>query len=260
MIVDRTVTIANTRPIASVELYYDNNRNGSRQVTHRVAIDYNYQDNTTIVSFEDSTISLSFGGRIRFAQGLSGISPYQEYLKAGGSDDYLTWYSKLTVGIPDAPADGNCYVRRNGEWIVFTGCPDDEDPPQGPVPAENEIYYGFISAENTGDTTNVAALTEDMIMSAVAKGTVVKSSDLSDRPIKLNPSAYSWVFALVPSTKKVLKDDGLGGKVQFLLDNGIPNSGANKIQFTLGDLVFDMYGELQIVTAETTLYIESVVQ
>ena len=215
--------------------------------------------------FEDSTLVLTNGGRVRFAQGLSGISPYQEYLASGGVDDYLTWYEKLTIGLQDAPSDGNCYVRNNGEWVLLGSCsgdsPDTPEPDE-PVPAVGELYYGYIPMDLEDETTSsVKELKEDFINKAITEGTFIKSTDMTDRAIELSPTGYSWLVALVPSDKKVLKDDGLGGKVPFLLDNLVPGTitGANKHPFVFDNKIFDMYGEIQIVSGITTLYIESAV-
>ena len=123
-IVANSVSLNGVKPIASVELYFndpdDPGEKKSRQVTHLVTIHYCYTDNRTHVYFTGSDLGLTLGGVIRFAQGISGVSPYQEYLNAGGTDTYLDWYNHLSGGIADAPDDGKLYARQNGAWVELT--------------------------------------------------------------------------------------------------------------------------------------------
>lgn len=183
-------------------------------------------------------------------------------LKAKRSDGSI---QNIIAGIPEAPKDGKFYVRKDGEWVALSDYPGGgggggDEPPVGPVPADNIMYVGYISVLDTADAGSVKELSSTMIKKAVEKGTLIKTEDLSDRALEFTAPEYSWIVALVPSTKRVLKDDGLGGKVPFTLDNGMTGSGVNDYEYVLDDCTFDMYGELQIVSGKTTLYVESITQ
>ena len=120
-VIANAVMFNGTKPIASVELYFDDpddpGEKKSRQVTHLVTIHYCYTDNRTHVYFPVPDLDTSLGGVIRFAQGISGVSPYQEYLNSGGTDTYADWYAHFTAMVPEAPMDGRMYVRCAGEWV-----------------------------------------------------------------------------------------------------------------------------------------------
>ena len=57
-------------------------------------------------------------GRIRFAQGVAGMTQYQEYIAQGGTLDYNSWISAVHNTMEEAPQDGNFYCRRNGRWVA----------------------------------------------------------------------------------------------------------------------------------------------
>lgn len=122
-VVANAVMFNGTKPVATVELYYndpdDPDEKKTRQVTHLVTISYCYTDNRTHIYFTGEDLDLTKGGRIRFAQGISGISPYQEYCDAGGSDTYAAWYAHFNAMVPEAPTDGKMYVRCAGEWVAL---------------------------------------------------------------------------------------------------------------------------------------------
>ena len=121
-IIANAVTLTGVKPIATVELYFDDPADPGEvktlDVTHRVTIHYCDIDNKTHVYFTDQTLDLSRGGRIRFAQGVSGMTQYQEYLNNGGTLDYNTWINAVQNTMEEAPQDGNFYCRRNGRWVA----------------------------------------------------------------------------------------------------------------------------------------------
>ena len=123
---------------------------------------------------------------------------------------------------------------------------------------DSAMWYGYITAEVAGSITSVTQITAEMLAAAKAAGTVTQAETASaiGKVTLANVPAYSWVAALLPSGLKAVKDDGLGGKVAFSLNNGASGSGANGTELTLGDTKLNVYGELQIVTAQTTIYIE----
>ena len=159
-IIANAVSLTGVKPIASVELYFDDpddpDEIKSRQITHLVTIDYCYTDNRTHVYFTGSDLDLTLGGVIRFAQGISGVSPYQEYLAAGGTDDYLTWYSTLTGGLPEAPSDGKLYARKNAAWVEVTagsgsGSGGGSGGGSEPDPGEDDPFDNLVDPGNYSD-------------------------------------------------------------------------------------------------------------
>ena len=310
-IIANAVSLNGVKPIASVELYFDDpddpDEKKSRQVTHLVTIHYCYTDNRTHVYFASPDLDTSLGGVIRFAQGIGSVSPYQEYLNAGGTDDYLTWYARLTAGIEDCPDDGQLYVRRHGEWVLLPGATGsitvtitgtdtgawylDGSPvahtsgetvttDAGPhtvsfrtvpgmvspeaqtvsvprngtasvagvyTPASQRIYYGTI---NDGSTYAISQITADMLADLTAETPGLTSS----AAIATIPGSLTCI--LVPEGFTVLKDDGFGGRVPFELHNGAADTGANGALLTLDGMTYRAFGEFNLVTGTTIIYIE----
>ena len=248
-IIANSVMFNGIKPIATVELYYndpdDPDEKKSRQVTHLVTIEYCDTDNRTHVFFAGEDLDLSLGGRIRFAQGISGVSPYQEYLAAGGSDDYLTWYSHLSAGIPEAPADGKTYARKSKQWVQI----DSEIPgvTPGPEPGDDAIYYGYITDPALTSVTQITAAHLEQL-------TRVTAAELGKTSLGIVP-AGSWPVVIVPAGYAAFKDDGLGGLAPFALDNGMTGTGANGI--ALED-IGRVYGEFKLAAAEIFIYVRPV--
>ena len=121
-IIANAVTLSGVRPVASVERYFDDPDDPgevkAESITHRVTIHYCDTDNRTHVYLTDQTLDTSLGGRIRFAQGVAGMTQYQEYLAQGGTLDYNSWISAVHNTMEEAPQDGNFYCRRNGRWVA----------------------------------------------------------------------------------------------------------------------------------------------
>ena len=108
---------------------------------------------------------------------------------------------------------------------------------------EQDLTYeiGRLTADllNTGTMTAVDA---DAI-GAVNLGTV---------------PAGTFTVVLIPATSKLIakKDDGFGGKVNFDLNNGVAGSGANGASVFIGVLEYRVYGEFNLVSGETIVYID----
>lgn len=121
-IIANAVTLTGVKPVATVELYFDDPADPGEvktlDVTHRVTIHYCDTDNKTHVYFTDQTLDLSRGGRIRFAQGVGGMTQYQEYLNNGGTLTYEEWANAARNTMEEAPRDGNFYCRRDGRWVA----------------------------------------------------------------------------------------------------------------------------------------------
>ncbi len=110
------------RPIAQVELYLSDGAGkvlpiaGEPGTPDTCAIRTCYEENHTIVYF--GNLDVSSGGRVRFAQGVGGITQYQEYLNSGGILDYNSWISAVRNTMEEAPMDGKFYCRQNGQWVA----------------------------------------------------------------------------------------------------------------------------------------------
>ena len=90
-----SIVLTGISPIAIVEVYDDDGigvslEQGDVTGLENCTIKTNYTDETTTVYF-GSSIDLSNGGRIRFAQGISALSPYQEWVLAGNTGSYEEW-------------------------------------------------------------------------------------------------------------------------------------------------------------------------
>ena len=64
------------------------------------------------------------------------------------------------------------------------------------------------------------------------------------------------MFALVPAGFTVSKDDGLGGRVPFELDNGAAGTGANGQKLTINGTEYLAFGEFNLIAGETIIYID----
>lgn len=88
-----SLVITGTRPIAAVELY--NADHSALVVTGRYEIRTCYPEGHTTIYFGDAAApELVYGGRVRFAQGLTEKSLYQLWLDeghAGSQTDFLEW-------------------------------------------------------------------------------------------------------------------------------------------------------------------------
>ena len=112
------------------------------------------------------------------------------------------------------------------------------------------IYYGYIQNENV---YSVAQITGSMIT-----GQSVFSANTGVIQVSVNAPAGSVIFAMIPSGSglTVKKDDGVGGKTEFNLNNGTTGTGANGMPITCNGLDYLIYGEFNLVNAETIIYVE----
>lgn len=172
-------------------------------------------------------------GRIYFAQGVAKKTLWMLYQEQGGKYSYNDFCSK-----------------------IFELIGEGETKPDEPE-VTGKMYYGYVTAETAGMMTSVTQLTQSIIEAAIAAGTVTECDAAALGKLSMAAPAYSWIIAILPDTLKALKDDGLGGKVAFTLDNGAAGSGANGADLTLGETAYKVYGELQIITAQTSIYIEN---
>ena len=116
------LVLSGVRPIAQVEINLEDGAGkvipiaGEPGTPDSCAIRTCYGENHTIVYF--GTLDVSSGGRIRFAQGIGGITQYQEYQNQGGTLSYNEWIDAVRNTMPEAPGDGKFYCRRNEQWVA----------------------------------------------------------------------------------------------------------------------------------------------
>ena len=141
----------------------------------------------------------------------------------------------------------------------FVGLTDSASPeaPEPGISTDQAIYYGYITMADAGVIASVKDINQSLINTAIESGT------LFHVPLKINTQyafavpAYSWVLALVPDGVLVQKDNGIGARTNFTEHNGLQNSGANGgSTLSLETGTYHIYGELQIVTGETTIYVD----
>ena len=84
--------------------------------------------------------------------------------------------------------------------------------------------------------------------------TEITPGSTSSAAIATVPGSLTCI--LVPGGFTVLKDDGFGGRVPFELHNGAADTGANGTLLTLDGLTYSAFGEFNLVTGTTIIYIE----
>ena len=217
-----------------------------------------------------------------------------EFSAPAGAADYLqldlskfphSWLAAVTIDTAEgelqlAPGSNNGLrkvIRQDGNLRIYfgTGVPafekgrlyltqfiglTDSTSPEAPEPGistDQAIYYGYITMSDAGVISSVKDLNQSLINTAIESGT------LFHVPLKINTQyafavpAHSWVVALVPDGVLVQKDNGIGARTNFTEHNGLQNSGANgENTLVLETGTYHIYGELQIVTGETTIYVD----
>lgn len=152
--------------------------------------------------------------------------------------------------------------------IEIRGCiaeiDNDPDTPTPPQPQlEEYIYYGRIALEETGNTETITPysdITADMIKNAVAvkrvectgqtlgKTSLGKMSEAKD---------FDYHIVAVPSSRNyvVTKDNGIGGKVRFTIEED--GAGANgEVKLMIDGVQYDIYGQFFTGQVETFIYVD----
>lgn len=149
--------------------------------------------------------------------------------------------STADQGFSDAPSDGYLYARCNGQWQRIQSV----TPPQ--PQSQAVALYGVI---NDGQTYAVSQITQSMLSS-------LTQVDLSQPVTAQVPiTAGSVTCVLVPAGYAAYKDDGFGGRAPFELNNGTTGTGSNGTTVTLGNTTYKSYGQFNIVTGNTIIYIQ----
>ena len=125
------------------------------------------------------------------------------------------------------------------------------------------MYYGYI----VGDTlSSYNKITQDIINTNVALGNlkVSDASSLNKTSIGIVPSG-AWMFIAVPQSTQYLptKDNGIGQKVKFDVDDDIEAGNPDKILETNGNVILNLsnsnylvFGEYSTIEGERFIYID----
>ena len=150
------------------------------------------------------------------------------------------------------------------------------------VSTSSYLYYGYIPLSELPSNSTVSSLTQAHLDAAVTAGTIQKIAQSEFEPpvtsvvesssgnletvegYVMEVPANSMIVAIVPELYEVSKDNGIGPegtangnyKVPFTENNGYANSGSNGSSISLNGISYKAYGEIQIVTGTTKIYIE----
>ncbi len=257
-----SVEIEGTRPIAAVELY---DKEGNGIVQHRgtrpgeVLIRTCYPENHTVVYVGNlEPEKYAYGGRIRFAQGIGGVSPYQEYLNNGGILTYPEWLT-LTHYHENLAILNRLTINANNVLCLdrkpICGCEHNPvDPDPKPVAY---MYYGYIPYEVSGDTIQVTKITSAMLTDARSSITRIDPMIVIKESIGVVP-AGSLVVVVIPysASMKASKDNGLGERTGFAENAAMAGTGANGTTVVIDGIPYDIYGEFKVSDGELFVYVD----
>ncbi|MFA6716771.1 MAG: hypothetical protein WCS27_15425, partial [Victivallaceae bacterium] len=144
-----SLVLEGTKTIAQIELY-DAMGNGLAVKTgdpdSPVMIQTEYSNNQTVIYFGQSDVAN--GGRIRFAQGISGESLYQMWLSAGNTgseEDYLNWLRTHDGSRHEFTQDDLTDNTLSVDSLLNIVAVADNDGVQWELP-QNSVTYGSNSA------------------------------------------------------------------------------------------------------------------
>lgn len=116
------------------------------------------------------------------------------------------------------------------------------------------MYYGFIPFEVSGNLNSYAEITLEMIESEDSSVISSKSTSKNKASVGYVPEG-AYIVVAVPAVCNfnVYKDNGMGTKVEF---NNIDTIGANGIKVMYGSILYELYGEMSLISGERFIYIE----
>ena len=266
-----SITVKGTKPVAQVELYNEAGlgvsiERGDSIGTTNCMIVTDYKNSETTVYF-GTDLDLSRGGRIRFAQGIGGVSPYQQWLDEGNEGSFADfiglWHSHANKATLDKITESmwellsKFGLDKNGKLIYdgqLVNLGDKSDPVTPDDPTDAKIYYGYVMA--TDSVYKVSGLTANMLSVSTVKS--AKTSAMNKTSLGDNP-AGALVFVAIPKADgmRALKFDGIGGYVEFEPDNGAAGTGANGAEITLNGTAYMIYGEFALVDGEYFVKVEA---
>lgn len=254
-----SLTVDGTRPVAQVELYDAEGNGVSIERGDSIGnkncmVVTRYADNQTVIYFGEG-LEISNGGRIRFAQGIGGKSPYQEWLEEGNTGSYDDWkalfhsHGNLAV-LKRLSVNAAGQLCLDGIPVCNGGGGEPPDPP----PETGLMYYGYVPYAVSGDTIKVAELTQSMLDDDRSAVTAVSAAELGNTALGTVP-AGSLLVVMLPAASglKAEKYDGIGGYLPFYENNAATGTGANGTALTLGGAAYEVYGEFCLATAAISI-------
>ena len=219
-----------------------------------------YKNSETTIYF-GADLDVSRGGRVRFAQGIGGVSPYQQWLDEGNEGSFADfmglWHShanKSTLDKISDPLSGilekfgldkNGQLVYDGQLVNLGGASEPVNPdPNG------KMYYGYV---NDGKTWHITDITAPMLTAE----TMTETNAAAVNKAVISAPAGSLTVVLIPADAKLTakKDDGFGGMAGFDEDNGETGTGGNGVSLTLDGKEYRAYGEFNLIDGETFIYI-----
>ncbi len=255
-----SLMINGTKQICSIELFdsegngvCQNIGTGENDIIVKTCDKYGY----TLIYFP-STMNVSRGGRIRFAQGVKDITQYQEYLNSGGTKSYDEWlamfhvHENLEVLKYLSDVDGKlCYKQRRV-------CNCDGSGGTDPEPGDAMMYYGYIPTAVAGDVYKVKEITMEMLTDARSSIVAVTPDVLLKTSLGVVPEG-ALVVVMIPTSSnlKASKFNGLNGQVAFAEDSGsLLGTGANGYTSVINNVAYEIYGEFKLSSAEMFIYVD----
>lgn len=123
-------------------------------------------------------------------------------------------------------------------------------------PSKNLIYYGYIPYSVTGVLNNgYSDITLDMLKHSDSH--IKTSAEKVEGKINIGDGIIPEACYIVMAVPKVsgitcMKDDGFGGKVKFMEEEGVPS--ANGLEVSYEGVPYKLYGELTLVSGERFVY------
>ncbi|OQB35492.1 MAG: hypothetical protein BWY06_03130 [Candidatus Latescibacteria bacterium ADurb.Bin168] len=152
-------------------------------------------------------------------------------------------------------ATGRIYLTQ------FLGLSSGAVNPDIPNPTPGTMHYGYITSEVAGALVSVTQITGAILEATISAGTIIsgEAGTLGKTSLGTVPEG-AFIVALVPATSSlsVTKFDGIGGQVVFNENNGLPGTGANGTEITIGETTYRVYGEFKLNEAEIFIYIDEV--
>ena len=123
------------------------------------------------------------------------------------------------------------------------------------IETNTPMYYGFIPYSVSGKLNGYGDITLEMIQSEDGGMISSKSTNKNKASVGFVPEGC-YIVVAVPAVCNfnVYKDNGMGMKVKFNTDDSI---GANGIKVMYGNVLYELYGELALVSGERFIYIEN---
>ncbi len=254
-----SMVISGTDPIAQVEIFdeYGTGRVIPLSLAPGDKAEYAIlvTETETVIQF-GTGLDLTYGGRVRFAQGIGGMSMYQEYLNEGGTASYGEWKAMFHV---HANFEVLRYLSERNGVLYYKGIPvcNGGTGPVDPLP-DGTMYYGYIPASVANGVYRVAEITRAMLESPASSIVIAAPETLEKMSIGTVP-AGALVVVAIPSDANMAasKFNGINGRAPFAEFTGAEQTGANGVAVEIDGVSYDVYGEFKLSAAELFIYIDA---